>query len=270
MDLELLQGTRVLLVEDDPVNQTVAVGLLEAVGMRVDVAWDGAEAVAMVEQDKGYEVVLMDVQMPIMDGITATRRIRDNPKFEELPIVALTASVMRNGRDACVNAGMNDFVGKPFSPEQLYSTIQKWVTGLCDADLLGSPTRERMAGADLWLPAQIEGLDVRAGLRRVAGMKRIYIDALRKYLDGTADVAERLRRQIATGEMETAVREAHTLKGGSGMVEARDIHDLARTVEMVLKGGDMPAALALIDKLDTALCPLREGIRRALAAVGKQ
>jgi len=125
-DHAILQGTRVLLAEDDPTNQMVAVGLLEAAGMKVDIAGDGAWAVEMVEA-RDYDVVLMDMHMPNMDGITATRLIREQDRLADLPIVAMTANALQSHQEHCLAAGMNDFIAKPFKPAQLYSVIQKWV-----------------------------------------------------------------------------------------------------------------------------------------------
>jgi len=264
---DILRGALILLVEDDPVNRMVAVGLLEAIGIRVEIAENGAEAVAMVEQERGYEAVLMDLQMPVMDGLTATRQIRLNPKFEELPIIAMTAGVMVQDRQASVAAGMNDFVAKPVSPEQLYNTVHKWVTGLGEASLLGAKMREQIGGESLKLPSNIEGLDIRAGLRRVAGMKELYLKTLRRFLEDHSSVVEQLRLLLDKQDVRTANRVAHTLKGAAGMIEAREIYGMALAVEQVLEGGDLEAGRALIAKLDSRLTPLLEALRGALDTV---
>jgi HPt (histidine-containing phosphotransfer) domain-containing protein len=117
----------------------------------------------------------------------------------------------------------------------------------------------------LRLPVGVVGLDVRAGLRRFAGMKKLYIDTLLKYLNETADVVDLLRRSIAVGDIQTASRDAHTLKGMSGMVEAREIYGLALSVEQMLNGGDVEAAMVLIMRHEAKLSPLRDDIQAALA-----
>ena len=274
VDPVLLHGARVLLVEDDPVNRMVAVGLLEAAHIQLDIAVNGAEAVAMITgvrtdgsmvgKDRDYEIVLMDLQMPVMDGLTATRLIRKDPKFGEIPIVAMTAGVMLHDREICLKAGMNDFIGKPFLPEQLYSTVQKWVTGLGDSAMFDATTRGQIEGNNLQLPSDIEGLDVRAGLRRVAGMKGLFLKALGQFRDEHDDVVKRLRQLIDGGDLKTALRGAHTLKGAAGMIEAREIYGLALAVEQVLDGGDVEAGKALITRLETKLTPLIESIDKAL------
>ncbi|HIJ61275.1 MAG TPA: response regulator [Rhodospirillaceae bacterium] len=255
VDPQLLRGTSVLLVEDDPVNRMVAIGLLEAAGMQVDIAVNGAEAVEMVGR-QDFEIVLMDMRMPVMDGMTAARHIRENPKLQELPIIALSAGVTARERRDCQDAGVDDFVAKPFTPERLYSTIQKWVTGVGGAALLLDPRLEKLAGADLRLPTHIDGIDLRAGLRRVAGMKGLYVKELRNFMDDADGVTERLRQSIAAGDLKTAARIAHTLKGAAGMIEAREIHETALAVEQALDGGDGEAGSALIARIEAILLPM--------------
>ena len=263
VDPEMLRGARVLLVEDDEVNRMVAVGLLEAARIDVDVAVNGAEAVSMVERKGDYEIVLMDVQMPVMDGLTATRRIRANPKFAELPVIAMSAGVMGSERDACREAGVNDFIGKPFSPEQLYAVLEKWVTGLGDGAMFDAKVLAQHDNTSVSLPINVDGVDVRAGLRRFAGLRGLYAKALSRFSAEYRDLPVRIRQQLAVGDMVTAVREAHSLKGAAGMIEAREIYGLALAVEQVLDQGDQTAGLALIARLEAALTPLLDALDAA-------
>jgi len=126
LDLEHLRGARVLLVEDNEINQEVALGQLEDADVEVDIAENGEIAVNMV-REKNYDIVLMDMQMPVMDGIEATRAIRADPRFEKLPIVAMTANAMAVDRDRCLEAGMNDHIPKPIEPAQLFGTLSRWI-----------------------------------------------------------------------------------------------------------------------------------------------
>ena len=258
-DYSILRGTQVLLVEDDSTNQMVAVGLLEAVGMQVDVADDGCIAVEMVGK-KDYEIVLMDVRMPNMDGITATRLIRERDELADLPILAMTASAMGEQEDECLAAGMNDVASKPFDPDQLYAVIAKWVTGGGDTALFVAPDAE--AEADL--PGQIEGLDIRAGLRRFAGMKDLYIQTLRSFVEKQGDVVLRMRQSIDCGDIDKATRAAHTLKGLAGQIEAGDVVVLAADIEAAMKGANTDLALQLINVLDPKLSPLLVAIQFAV------
>jgi len=213
---------------------------------------------------KDYEIVLMDIRMPNMDGITATRLIRERSELAELPIVAMTANAMHDNEAECLAAGMNDFISKPFDPGQLYSVIQKWVTGLGDAAMFGAVANNAMLGTDIRLPGQIEGLDLRAGLRRVAGMKGLYVKTLRSFLEQQEDIVARIRRSIADGDIETAGREAHTLKGLAGMIDARGLQGVAATVEELLCGGDINGGLGALGPLQAELVPLLAAIRSAI------
>ena len=125
-DIERIRGARVLLVEDNEINQEVAIGQLEEAEVFVDLAENGAEAVRMVREND-YDVVLMDMQMPVMDGIEATRILRANPRFETLPIIAMTANALVSDREMCLEAGMNDHIAKPIDPDQLFGVLLRWI-----------------------------------------------------------------------------------------------------------------------------------------------
>ena len=125
-DIERLRGARVLLVEDNEINQEVAIGQLEDAEVFVDLAENGEVALGMIAGND-YDVVLMDMQMPVMDGIEATRIIRSNPRYESLPIIAMTANAMASDRELCLNAGMNDHIAKPIDPDQLFGVLLRWI-----------------------------------------------------------------------------------------------------------------------------------------------
>ncbi len=124
-----------LLVEDNDINQEVAIGLLEDAAIQVDLAENGEIAVRMA-QENDYDAVLMDMQMPVMDGIEATRAIRSDPRLQDLPIIAMTANAMAIDREKCLEAGMNDHIGKPIDPDQLFSVLLRW-TGRNDRSYTG-------------------------------------------------------------------------------------------------------------------------------------
>ncbi|TAN55692.1 MAG: response regulator [Magnetospirillum sp.] len=259
----LLCGNRVLLVEDNSVNRMVAVGLLEAAGILVDVAVNGAEAVEMVAR-KSYQVVLMDLQMPVMDGLTATRHIRDNPDLIGLPVIAMTASVLPHERQACLNAGMNDFIAKPIQPEQFYGAIQRWAVGAGTASSLDTTIAAQFAGTDVPLPTDIEGIDIKAGLQSMADIKGLYFDTLRAFVENSADRIDRLRNAARAGDLTAAAREAHSLKGMSAQIGATEIPGLALSLEQMLKRGDAKAGLVLIDDLGAKLASLQQAFHMAI------
>ena len=262
-DLAMLRGTRVLLAEDDHTNQLVAVGLLEAAGMLVDIAGDGEAAVEMI-REHDYEIVLMDMQMPKMDGLAATRLIRKDKRFADLPIVAMTANSMTAQEKECLAVGMNDFITKPFEPAQLYSLIHKWVTGLGDAEMMVPSARKAMAASEINLPSTIEGLDIRAGLRRMAGLRGLYVRTLRSFMEQQGDMVERLRQSVVDCDLELAGRDLHTLKGLVGIIEARDVQTIVVRIEAALELADVDKCLPLIDLLESKLTPLLNAIRSAV------
>jgi hypothetical protein len=120
-------GTRILLAEDEPINQEVSLGLLEDVGLLIDLAENGAEALALA-QENNYKLILMDIQMPKMNGIDATRAIRNLANYATTPILAMTANAFDEDRQACIEAGMDDHIGKPIDPEKLFETLYKWLS----------------------------------------------------------------------------------------------------------------------------------------------
>jgi HPt (histidine-containing phosphotransfer) domain-containing protein len=190
--------------------------------------------------------------------------MREAESLADLPIVAMTANAMRNHEAQCLAAGMNDFISKPFDPGQLYAVIQKWVTGAGNAAPPGASGLAETPGPEIRLPGMIEGLDMRAGLRRVLGMKPLYIKLLGGFAQQQGGIADRLRRCIAGGDMDRATREAHTFKGLALMIEATALPDLALDIETALAAGNRERGLALLDQLDSELPPVLRAIQAAI------
>ncbi|TAK44159.1 MAG: PAS domain S-box protein [Betaproteobacteria bacterium] len=237
--LGTIRGARILLVEDNEVNQEVATGLLAEGGFAIDTADNGEIALRKVQQQP-YDLVLMDMQMPVMDGVTATREIRKLPGFAGLPIVAMTANVMASDIEQCLAAGMNGHVAKPIDPDELFSALLKWI-----APRRGAAAREPAAPAAPPAPAQpeadalasIPGLDVKAGMKRVLNKRTAYENLLRKFAAGQAEAVATFRRQLTAGEREAAQRTAHTLKGMAGTIGATLLQERAASVEHGVKDG---------------------------------
>ncbi len=230
--LAALKYIKVLLVEDNLTNQDVARGLLQSVGVKVTVVNNGKEALDALE-GAAFDAVLMDIQMPVMDGYEAARCIRSRETGgRKLPIIAMTANVLRDDREKAKAAGMNDQVDKPISPSDLYATLAKWVAPALF--LSGREVPAFRSAAKVGIDPQIKsvpGLDVADGLGRFQGDREMYCRALQRFAQENSDVAERIADDAANGDLESAVRSAHTLKGLAGTIGAGELAVAARNLE---------------------------------------
>ncbi|MBF0459940.1 MAG: response regulator [Magnetococcales bacterium] len=222
----MLDGIRVLVVEDNPINRQIIRELLERVGVIVAEADHGGTALRML-QTLSYHLVLMDVQMPEMDGLTATRIIRSNRRFDTLPIIAMTAHAMEEDRQKCLEVGMNDHVGKPIDLQELYRTLAKWAkVEQLPEDLSLPSTPDGGEG----LPA-LSGVDTAAGLERLAGNRLLYEKLLHQLYEDHAQDAARIAQAWAEQDHARAERLAHTLKSIAGQLGAHALHLAARNLE---------------------------------------
>ena len=234
--LKRIEGAKILLVEDNEINQEVATELLEDSGFVVDLAGNGRIAVEKVRTNN-YDIVLMDVQMPEMDGLEATVEIRKDSHYQNLPIVAMTASVLQGDRDKCMEAGMNDYVAKPIEPDKLWEALLKWIKpNLREGQspkTFSSVTSEKNENIDITL--DIEGLNTSEGLRRVLGKKSLYLSMLRKFAAGQKNFAEQMSQALEVEDKTLAERLAHTLKGVAGNIGAEPIQQAAAELETAIK-----------------------------------
>jgi CheY-like chemotaxis protein len=230
--LATIAGARILLVEDNELNQEVALELLGEAGMVVDLAENGQIALDRLAVDK-YDLVLMDMQMPVMDGVTATLAIRKQPSLSALPVVAMTANAMQGDRDRCLAAGMNDHIAKPIEPEDLWKALLQWITPRQP----GKPANPGHPDTpeEPKLPSDIEGLDMVSGLRRVLGKKQVYLSMLRRFVAGQKSVVVDIYNALIRDDPPTAERLAHTLKGASGTIGAAGVQQLAAELEDAIK-----------------------------------
>ncbi|MCX7173054.1 MAG: response regulator [Proteobacteria bacterium] len=260
-DLATIKGAHILLVEDNDLNQEVAGEILRDAGFTVDIADNGQIAVDMVRRS-AYDIVLMDMQMPVMDGVTATVEIRKLDQFRELPIVAMTANAMQQDRDRCIAAGMQDFVTKPIEPDQLWTALLRWVKPR-QAAATEAPRVKPDSTANADLPTDIAGLDVANGLRRVLGKKSLYLSMLRKFVAGQRHAVNDVKTALAADDWGTAERLAHTTKGVAGNIGAGEVQALAAAVEQAVKEHQPPEA---IDAAVAALAPRLEQLIAEIAA----
>ncbi|MDD5250914.1 MAG: PAS domain S-box protein [Rhodocyclaceae bacterium] len=239
-------GSRLLLAEDNRINREVAMELLQEVGFRVDLAENGAEAVAMAGQG-AYDLILMDVHMPVMDGLAAARAVRALPQHGVTPIIALTAGAFDEDRQGCLDAGMNDHVAKPVDADKLFAALLKWLPKRA-ATPASAAAPPAAAGAAAPLP-EIDGLDTAFGLQTVRGRVATYLRLLRLYAATHADDMTTLRQCLKAGDHETAMRVAHSLKGASAMMGAARVQALAAELDQALREH---GAAAVVDSLASA------------------
>ena len=234
--LAAVRGARILLVEDNELNQEVAVALLTDAGFSVAVAENGRVAVEKVRETP-YDLVLMDMQMPVMDGIAATSEIRTFVRPEELPVIAMTANVRPEDRAACHSAGMNDFLTKPIEPEHLWEVLLRWLKPRPAA--AEPPPADPLARGDEALPAELPGVDLAAGLRHSGGKHPLYLSLLTRFRAGQTGTVAAIRGALDRNDRSTAERLAHTTRGAAGAIGAVEVAEQAAALEAALRG-DMP------------------------------
>ena len=259
-----LRGRRVLLVEDNELNRIVATELLcDVAGMDVTLAGNGQEALDRL-RDARFDLVLMDIQMPGMDGLQATRLIRADRSHAKLPVIAMTAHAMAGDRDKSKAAGMNDHVSKPFEPAQLFETMLRWLTP--------APASPALRAASVVVTSAEPGpvVDTELGLRRCLGKPELYQKIVGRYLKQRAATGNEIRGALEAGELEAGTRAAHTLVSTAAMLGAPGLAALAREMHDAIDLGAperWPALLARIDALqsdiDAALAGYMASLERA-------
>jgi len=273
-----LRGARILLAEDNDINQQIAVELLEGAGATVQIANNGREAVEILSngpQPPPFDVILMDLQMPEMDGYQATAKIRADGRFTALPIIAMTAHATIEERQRCLAAGMVDHISKPIDPALLYEIVGRVYKSTASA---ASPSVEikpatpegRPKAPDGDLPV-IAGLDTKDGLSRVAGNRKLYLKLLRQFAEQQGSVVTQVTDALAKGDAALAERLAHTLKGVAGNIGAKPVQTAAGALEKVIRerGGAEVVANAK-QQVAAALDPLVTQLQAALRSAASE
>jgi PAS domain S-box-containing protein len=244
-------GARVLLAEDNETNQFVALELLGRLGVELEVAANGREAVEKA-RNKPYAAVLMDVQMPEMDGLEATRRIRQDPALRELPIIAMTANAMKGDVEACLAAGMNDFVSKPIERAALVQALRRWLPARGVAGTEAPPARDgdlEKSAPDAQLPV-LAGIDVVGAVRRLGMPFEDLRPVMLRFADGQRKTLEALRGAVAAGDATAARHHAHALSGAAGNLGADALREAARALELAASDGrsDLAGLFRAVDE----------------------
>jgi len=257
--MDRVKGIQVLLVEDIPINQEVATEILNKAGIVAEIANNGKEAVDLLfENPEKYDAVLMDVQMPGMDGFESSRIIRENDRFRELPIIAMTAHAMKGDREKCIKSGMNDYVSKPIDIDELFSTISKWIK----KPLTLSNNESMDSYENSGLPDSLPGIDIKACMKELGGNKDLFLKLINEFVHHYSDSAEIIKDAILREDSETAVRLSHTLKGVSGIFSANELYQAALNLERALKTDKAASIIEnCVRKFETELVTVLDAAR---------
>ena len=258
-----LRGARILLTEDNEINQQIAVELLEGAGATVTVANNGREAVEMLSGPghPPFDVVMMDLQMPEMDGYQATAKLRSDSRLAALPIIAMTAHATVEERQRCLAAGMNDHVAKPIDPAALFEAVGRFYK---PAEGAPAPDQPSSPAPQEALPS-IAGLDTNDGLSRVGGNRKLYVKILRQFAEQQGPALDQVADALAKGDHALAERLAHTLKGVAGNVGAAGVQSAAAALERVIRDrSNADEVERARQRVGAVLEPLATGIRAAL------
>jgi signal transduction histidine kinase/CheY-like chemotaxis protein len=234
-----LRGAKVLLVEDNEINQELALELLVSNGITAEVANNGQEALDILEREE-FDGVLMDCQMPVMDGYEATQRLRKNDKYQKLPILALSANAMVGDRQKVLDAGMNDHIAKPINVNELFSTMAKWISPSRPVtesipELVPARAEVAQGGKEGLVVPELDGIDTVSGLARTQNNHKLYLKLLRKVGKSQANFIEEFDAAVNTADWELAQRLAHSLKGVAGNIGAQAIEAACKTLEAEAK-----------------------------------
>ncbi|MEJ2693247.1 MAG: transporter substrate-binding domain-containing protein [Candidatus Thiodiazotropha sp.] len=248
----------ILLVEDNIINQQVAQELLEGMGLSVQTVNNGKQAIDAIEKHS-FDLVLMDLQMPEMDGYEATRRIRSNEKYAQLPVIAMTAHAMADEREQCLAVGMDEHIPKPIDPLHLYNTLKRWLKAADDQPLQQTAAMSEEPGVDF--PESLPGIDLRWGLERVGGNKRLFRTLLEELVANHGRDIETLEDNVRKAAIDKAKRMLHTLEGVSGNIGAHTLQEAAKNLHSALANHLLKPVNGLPESFREAFTELFNGLR---------
>ncbi len=267
-ELAELNGLNVLLTEDNNINQLVASRILEEVGVKVSIASTGVEAVQLLEKNK-YDIVLMDVQMPEMDGYSATGVIRNKLKLKDLPIIAMTAHAMTGDREKCINSGMDDYISKPIDSNILYSKLIKFKTLKNDSlpvlkDIDNKNEHgEKESSMDLpdSLPDYLPGIDIKSGISRFLGNTELYVELMGGFIKEHKDSANKIQTMIISNNIKEALSYIHSIKGTAGNLSLTRLHDSSARLESFIEKNSKADDI-LLEIYEKAFCEALNSLKK--------
>jgi len=251
-----LKGARILLVEDNIINQELTREILNDVGLNVDIAGHGQEALAQLKASASYDLILMDVQMPVMSGLEATVLIRENPLWKDIPIVAMTAHNTVRDKQECIKAGMNDYITKPLDTNILMSILIKWIKpGAHQGELKRNRVSQtyRSNSADVHLSLSIPGVDIADGLERLQGNKRVYIKLLKSFIQHHEHAEEDITKAIESEDYNKVAAIAHTIKGAAANLSITAVAMSASQLQERARSGNIVNILSALRSLSAEL-----------------
>lgn len=263
-NLFLISGANILLAEDNEINQQVASELFESVGFKIEIANNGAEVLKLINRNvpEYFDIIIMDLQMPIMDGYMATKEVRKNDKFNNIPIVAMTADAMSGVKENCIEIGMNDFITKPINPEEVFKILLKWIKpklGKKEAKTIITNSQVK----EVFIP-EITGIDINDGLSRINNNRALFYKLLKKFHETNINFKETLLEAYNTGDFETAERTAHTVKGVAGNIGAKKLFITAGILENRLRESLVNDIEKEADELMKVLKPILNDIEKEI------
>ncbi|WP_321414839.1 response regulator [uncultured Desulfobacter sp.] len=267
-DLDAIRGARILLIEDNVINQKVAVGLLESEQFVVDVAPNGQEGVDkyLSSATAPYDIILMDLQMPVMDGITATRLIMQNRAFKVPPIIAMTADAMSGVEKMVLDVGMKGYLTKPINIKKFFSTLEQWIQPKERGQI---EKKARSTNNEVIPITEIQGINVPDGLTRIGGNTKAYFKLLRSFANNNARFKMNLKNVMKNKDWNKAILMAHSLKGSCGNIGAMELFSLCRDLENQLQKQNRNIQLIddALENTDTMLQQIITAINQVLAEI---
>ncbi|MBF0454104.1 MAG: transporter substrate-binding domain-containing protein [Magnetococcales bacterium] len=258
--LNHLRGAHLLLVDDNEINQELALELFANGGLTATSASNGQIALDKLKSGEVFDGVLMDIQMPVMDGYTATRAIRQLPHFKDLPVIAMTANVMSGDLEKAAEAGMNDHIGKPINVREMFLTMAKWITPANPVDAPEPLASESEASAAEEPFPPLEGIEVEEGLARIGGNAKSYRKLLKKFYSNQEGVPEQIISALEQEDSLLAERLAHTLKGVAGSIGATALQGVSASLEKAIREGEQAVVDALLPEATSKLEQVRDAI----------